>query len=76
MTPHSHVRRQKQRLVERKLALNRVWETSSSKAKRSLLAFSFSESEITTTKELVIETSRHNYTEDYINLTKDFYLKM
>ena len=26
--------------------------------------------------ELVIETSRHVYTDEYINLTKDFYLKM
>lgn len=26
--------------------------------------------------ELTIEISRHQYTEDYINLTKDFYLKM
>ena len=27
-------------------------------------------------EELIIETQRHQYTEDYINLTKDFYLKM
>ena len=47
----------------------------SSEIKRSLIAFSFRESEITIS-ELIIETSRHNYTEDYINLTKDFYLKM
>ena len=26
--------------------------------------------------ELIIETARHQYTQDYINLTKDFYLKM
>ncbi len=25
---------------------------------------------------LIVEISRHNYTQDYINLTKDFYLKM
>ena len=25
---------------------------------------------------LVIENSRHNYTDDYISLTKDFYLNM
>ena len=43
--------------------------------KRSMLAFSFRESETTTT-ELIIETKRHQYTQDYINLTKDFYLKM
>lgn len=43
--------------------------------KRSLLAFSFQQKNLTT-KELIIETSRHQYTDDYIHLTKDFYLKM
>ncbi|RSK41857.1 tRNA1(Val) (adenine(37)-N6)-methyltransferase [Mangrovimonas spongiae] len=43
--------------------------------KRSLISFSFNKTE-TTIDELIIETSRHNYTEDYIALTKDFYLKM
>ncbi|MGB6268385.1 MAG: methyltransferase [Olleya sp.] len=47
----------------------------SSDIKRSLLVFSFRESEIKT-ETLIIETSRHKYTESYINLTKDFYLKM
>lgn len=46
-----------------------------SEIKRSLLEFSFTES-ATKTSQLVIETERHQYTEDYINLTKDFYLKM
>jgi tRNA1Val (adenine37-N6)-methyltransferase len=46
-----------------------------SEIKRSYLTFSFNPSEITT-KELVIETERHQFTEDYISLTKDFYLKM
>jgi tRNA1Val (adenine37-N6)-methyltransferase len=46
-----------------------------SEIKRSLLDFSFRESEIET-QELIIETARHQYTENYINLTKDFYLKM
>lgn len=49
--------------------------TPTSEVKRSLMTFSFRESD-TTTKELIIETARHQYTEDYINLTKDFYLKM
>jgi tRNA1Val (adenine37-N6)-methyltransferase len=48
---------------------------SDSEIKRSLLEFSFKENEIETSK-LIIETGRHQYTEDYINLTKDFYLKM
>lgn len=47
----------------------------STKIVRSLIEFSFNKSEIKT-EELVIETSRHQYTQDYINLTKDFYLKM
>lgn len=46
-----------------------------SEIKRSLIEFSFYESEIKTTI-LIIETDRHQYTQDYINLTKDFYLKM
>ncbi|RAJ18138.1 tRNA1Val (adenine37-N6)-methyltransferase [Olleya aquimaris] len=47
----------------------------SSETKRSLIVFSFSESEIKK-ETLIIETSRHQYTQDYINLTKEFYLKM
>ena len=47
----------------------------STKTVRSLIEFSFVKSEIKT-DELIIETSRHQYTQDYINLTKDFYLKM
>ena len=43
--------------------------------KRSLLQFSFVKSKILT-EELVIENSRHIYTKDYIELVKDFYLKM
>lgn len=43
--------------------------------KRSLIEFSFIKKE-PKISELIIETSRHQYTEDYINLTKDFYLKM
>ncbi len=46
-----------------------------SEIKRSLLEFSFEDTNVKTA-ELVIETSRHQYTENYINLTKDFYLKM
>ncbi len=46
-----------------------------SENKRSLLEFSFRES-ATKTEKLIIEISRHQYTQDYINLTKDFYLKM
>ncbi len=46
-----------------------------SKIVRSLIEFSFDNSEVEIA-ELIIETTRHLYTKDYINLTKDFYLKM
>ncbi|WP_418508566.1 tRNA1(Val) (adenine(37)-N6)-methyltransferase [Corallibacter sp.] len=49
--------------------------TPDSEIKRSLIDFSFKKSTINIS-ELIIETSRHNYTEAYKNLTKDFYLKM
>ena len=63
---------------QHKLLLNsvcRVQGNASSEIKRSLMEFSFHQ---TTIKEehLIIENSRHNYTDAYINLTKDFYLKM
>lgn len=43
--------------------------------KRVLLAFSFQD-KVCETDELTIELSRHTYTEEYIELTKDYYLKM
>ncbi|MDT0559674.1 methyltransferase [Ichthyenterobacterium sp. W332] len=43
--------------------------------KRSLLEFSFQKGKVKSS-ELIIETTRHQYTKDYILLTKDFYLKM
>ena len=46
-----------------------------SKIKRSLIEFSFKPSTIKK-ENLVIETTRHNYTDDYIALTKDFYIKL
>ncbi|WP_370477767.1 tRNA1(Val) (adenine(37)-N6)-methyltransferase [Tamlana flava] len=45
------------------------------KFKRSLIEFSFGVSDLEK-ETLIIETSRHQYTENYIKLTKDFYLKM
>lgn len=53
----------------------RVKGSPTSATKRSLLEFSFRKSE-TEIQALVIETYRHQYTEDYINLTKDFYLNI
>ena len=46
-----------------------------SKIIRSLLVFSFFNEKIIETY-LTIEKSRHQYTEDYIKLTKKFYIKM
>ncbi len=43
--------------------------------KRSLLSFSFDKKDIER-EELIIEKERHQYTDAYINLTKEFYLKM
>lgn len=43
---------------------------------RSLLAFKRFELSVLTAEELVVEINRHEYTDDYINLTQDFYLKM
>jgi tRNA1Val (adenine37-N6)-methyltransferase len=56
--------------------ITHVKGTPTTKIKRSLLAFSFTEKANFPIDELVIETARHQYTEDYITLTKDFYLKM
>lgn len=53
----------------------RVQGNPTSEVKRSLLSFSFQKMDVTESY-LIIETERHQYTEDYINLTKDFYLKM
>lgn len=47
----------------------------SSEIKRSLIEFSFQTGNIEVDT-LIIETERHQYTQEYINLTKDFYLKM
>jgi tRNA1Val (adenine37-N6)-methyltransferase len=46
-----------------------------SQVKRVMMEFSFIKS-VAITEHLTIETSRHNYTDKYIQLCKDFYLKM
>ncbi len=63
---------------ENNLFLNKVCHVKGNEntaVKRSLLSFSFEEKEIEK-EELIIEKERHQYTDAYINLTKDFYLKM
>ncbi len=57
------------------LKITRVKGTPTTEIKRSLLAFSRIE-QTQLIDELVIETARHQYTPEYIALTKDFYLKM
>ncbi len=58
------------------LQITRVKGTPTTEIKRSLLAFSFTKTTDFPIDELVIETERHQYTADYIALTKNFYLKM
>ncbi|SFE44391.1 tRNA1(Val) (adenine(37)-N6)-methyltransferase [Flavobacterium xueshanense] len=58
------------------LKITHVKGTPTTEIKRSLLAFSRNESVNFPIDELIIETSRHQYTPEYIELTKDFYLKM
>lgn len=57
------------------LKITRVKGTITSEIKRSLLAFCRIE-QTPLIDELIIEISRHNYTPEYIELTKEFYLKM
>ena len=61
-----------------KLYCNRVCYikgNSRSVIKRVMMEFSFTKSEVLS-ELLTIEKSRHNYTSKYIQLCKDFYLKM
>ncbi|MGZ0016030.1 tRNA1(Val) (adenine(37)-N6)-methyltransferase [Yeosuana sp. AK3] len=63
---------------EFKLFPNRILHVKGnplSDIKRSLLEFSFTKNTIKIDT-LIIETERHQYTQNYIDLTKDFYLKM
>ncbi len=55
--------------------VTRVKGTPDAPFKRSLLAFARNESGLME-EELVIEKKRHEYTDAYIALVKDFYLKM
>lgn len=53
----------------------RVRGSKSSEEKRSMLEFTFNKTS-PRIENLTIEISRHHYTEAYISLVKDFYLKM
>ncbi|WP_165749150.1 tRNA1(Val) (adenine(37)-N6)-methyltransferase [Cellulophaga sp. Z1A5H] len=64
--------------LENNLYPNRITQvrgTKNTEIKRSLLEFSFTEC-MYTPNELIIELERNIYTQEYIALTKDFYLKM
>jgi len=56
--------------------ITRVKGSDKTATVRSLLAFKRFELSVLAADELIIEINRHEYTDDYINLTKDFYLKM
>jgi len=58
------------------MKITRVKGTSTTETKRSLLAFSRAKAINFPMDELVIEFARHDYTPEYIELVKDFYLKM
>jgi len=58
------------------MKITRVKGTPTTEIKRSLLAFSRNQIENFPVDELTIEFSRHDYSPEYIALTKDFYLKM
>ena len=52
-----------------------VFSTPQSSCHRRLMTFITQISQINTKNKLIIENSRHKYTDEYIALTKDFYLK-
>ena len=58
------------------MKITHVKGTTTTEIKRSLLAFSRNNKTDYPIDELIIETARHIYTAEYIELTKDFYLKM
>ncbi len=58
------------------IKITRVRGTFQTPIIRSLLAFKRFELPVSIADELVIEIERHQYTNEYIELTKDFYLKM
>ena len=58
------------------LKITHVKGTPTTEIKRSLVAFSRNKNIDFPIDELIIETARHLYTAEYIELTKDFYLKM
>ena len=58
------------------IKISRVKGAHNTQIIRSLLAFKRFELPVLDANELVIEINRHEYTDEYIELVKDFYLKM
>ncbi len=58
------------------IQITRVKGSHTTPIVRSLLAFKRFELPVSSTNEIVIEINRHEYTNEYIELTKEFYLKM
>lgn len=58
------------------IKVTRIRGNSKTPIIRSLLAFKRFELPVLIADEITIEINRHEYTEEYIELTKDFYLKM
>ncbi|KAB1156344.1 tRNA1(Val) (adenine(37)-N6)-methyltransferase [Flavobacterium luteum] len=58
------------------IKITRVKGSHKTQIIRSLLAFKRFELPVLDANELVIEISRHEYTNDYVELVKEFYLKM
>ena len=58
------------------IKITRVYGNKLTPIIRSLLAFKRFEMPVLVANELIIEIARHQYTEEYIELTKDFYLNM
>jgi tRNA1Val (adenine37-N6)-methyltransferase len=58
------------------MKITRMKGTPPTETKRSLIAFSRTEIKEFPVDELAIETARHQYTPEYIALTREFYLKM
>ena len=56
--------------------ITRVKGTPTSEVKRSLLFFGRHKEKSCEIDELIIENSRHDYSDHYIQLSQDFYLKM
>ena len=78
VTPFKEEKRVQEEALKFKLYPSRLMHVKghpSSEVKRSFMEFQFKKTDVLRS-ELTIEKSRHQYTEEYIQITRDFYLKM